>query len=75
MYCNIYVSDQLVRRVTDGLHSSKYKQVDYDALKELTQKKKFAGQKALVKVKKLQQVSKNSRENNLVNQHKAVSII
>ena len=69
------ISDQLVQRVTDGLYSSKYKAVDYDALKALTQKKKSEGQAKLVKVKKLQDASKKTKEQNLINQHKAVRTI
>ena len=68
----LYFIDQLVQRVTDGFYSNKYKAVDYDALRALTQQKKIEGKASLVKVKKLQDASKRTKEHNLVNQHKAV---
>ncbi len=50
------ILDRLVLRVKGGLHSTKYKQVDYDKLRALAAEKKFAAQESVLKVRKLEQV-------------------
>ncbi|XP_064647830.1 coiled-coil domain-containing protein 148-like [Lineus longissimus] len=64
--------DKLVKRVTGGLSSDKYKPVDYEKLKMLTAEKKFAANKSLVKVRKITEFSKQSKEQNIIKQHKKV---
>jgi len=59
-----------VRRVKDGLAASTYKAVDYDQMKSMLAHKRFQGHENLIKVKKLQNVSKLGREQNLLKQHK-----
>lgn len=46
--------------------------MDYDKLRLLAAEKKFAAHKSLLKVKKIEQLSKQSKENNLLKQHKLV---
>lgn len=65
-------TDKLVQKAINGVRSNKYKAVDYDKLRLLAAEKKFAAQKSLLKVKKIEQLSKQSKENNLVKQHKLV---
>ena len=52
------ILEKLVRRLRNGLTSNKYKQVDYEKLKAAAAAKRFAGNEKLLKVKKLQEVSK-----------------
>jgi hypothetical protein len=46
--------------------------VDYDKLRLLAAEKKFAAHKSLLKVKKIEQLSKQSKESNLLKQLKLV---
>lgn len=52
--------------------SGKIKPVDYDGLRALAAEKRAAGKVALVKVKKLQDLSKFRKEQNVMKQHKAI---
>ncbi|XP_052094946.1 coiled-coil domain-containing protein 148-like [Mytilus californianus] len=65
-------TDTLVNKATNGVRSNKYKAVDYDKLRLLAAEKKFAAHKSLLKVKKIEQLSKQTKENNLLKQHKLV---
>ncbi|CAH1788049.1 unnamed protein product [Owenia fusiformis] len=60
---------KLVTRITDGIHSNKYKAVDYDQLKAFAAEKKFEGQMKLSKLRKFEQISKHNKEQNLLKQH------
>ncbi|XP_056007990.1 coiled-coil domain-containing protein 148-like isoform X2 [Ostrea edulis] len=65
-------SDRLQLRAHNGIRSNKYQPVDYDKLKLMAAEKKFAAQKSLLKVKKIEQMSKQSKENLLLKQHKLI---
>ncbi|KAJ8314064.1 hypothetical protein KUTeg_008625 [Tegillarca granosa] len=65
-------TDKLALRATNGIRSNKYKPVDYDKLKALAAEKKFSSHKTLLKVKKIEQMSKQSKENTLLKQHKLI---
>lgn len=65
-------TDKLINKAVNGIKSNKYKPVDYDKLRLLAAEKKFAAHKSLLKVKKIEQLSKQSKENNLLKQHKLV---
>ncbi|XP_033762065.1 coiled-coil domain-containing protein 148-like [Pecten maximus] len=65
-------TDRIVMRINNGVRSNKYKDVDYDKLKLLAAEKKFSAHKSLLKVKKIEQMSKQTKENNLNKQHKLV---
>lgn len=70
-----YTSDESNRmqlRVNNGIRSNKYLPVDYDKLKLMAAEKKFSAQKSLLKVKKIEQMSKQSKENLLLKQHKLI---
>ena len=66
------ISDKLIQKAVNGVRSNKYKPVDYDKLRLLAAEKKFSAHKSLLKVKKIEQLSKQSKENNLIKQHKLV---
>ncbi|OWF40924.1 coiled-coil domain-containing protein 148-like [Mizuhopecten yessoensis] len=65
-------TDRIVMRITNGVRSNKYKDVNYDKLRLLAAEKKFSAHKSLLKVKKIEQMSKQTKENNLMKQHKLV---
>ncbi|XP_063421111.1 coiled-coil domain-containing protein 148-like [Mytilus trossulus] len=65
-------TDTLVNKATNGVRSNKYKAVDYDKLRLLAAEKKFSAHKSLLKVKKIEQLSKQTKENTLLKQHKLV---
>ncbi|XP_060080492.1 coiled-coil domain-containing protein 148-like [Ylistrum balloti] len=65
-------NDRIVMRINNGVRSNKYKDVDYDKLRLLAAEKKFSAHKSLLKVKKIEQMSKQTKENNLMKQHKLV---
>lgn len=67
-----YEAEKLVVQAKTGLLSGKIKPVDYDSLRALAAEKRVAGKVALVKVKKLQDLSKFRKEQNVMKQHKAV---
>jgi len=60
----------LVKRITEGLSSSKYRAVDYEKLKQAAAEKKFQAHLSLAKVNKLEKVSKQHKEQNVLKQHK-----
>ncbi|XP_002736122.1 coiled-coil domain-containing protein 148-like [Saccoglossus kowalevskii] len=64
--------DKLMVRMTEGIGSSRYKQLDYEKLKAITFEKKFAANESLMKMERLAKVSKQSKEHHLLNQHKLV---
>lgn len=64
--------DKLTLRAVEGVRSNKIRPVDYDKLRNLAAEKKFSGHKTLLKVKKLEHLSKQNKENNLLKQHKLV---
>ncbi|XP_068263319.1 coiled-coil domain-containing protein 148 [Nyctibius grandis] len=65
-------ADNLVGPVRNGLCSQKYKPVDYKHLYELAAAKKMASAKIQLKIKKMEQVSKMSKEQTLLKQHQQV---
>ncbi|KAI0238305.1 hypothetical protein LSAT2_011041 [Lamellibrachia satsuma] len=65
-----YEAERLVRRMKDGLVGTTYRAVDYSKMKTMLANKRFKGHENLIKVKKLQHVSKLGREQNLLKQHK-----
>lgn len=71
MFLFLY-SDKLVQRVTDGLGSDKYAQVDYEKLRAMATEKKFSSHKSLIKMKKIEQMSKQTKEGHILKQHKMV---
>ena len=58
--------------MTEGLGSSRYVTPDYEKLKALTLEKRITGNRSLIKVNRLAAVSKASKENSLMKQHKIV---
>ena len=44
--------------------------MDYDQLKAYTAEKKFVAQESMVKLKKFEHVSKHSKDQNMIKQHK-----
>ncbi|KAM3917571.1 coiled-coil domain-containing protein 148 [Leptodactylus fuscus] len=62
----------LVVRMKNGFGSSKYKPVDYQQLRALTEAKKLASSSIQLKVKKIQQVCKITKEQTLLKQHSPV---
>uniref|UniRef100_A0A8C6Z9P5 Coiled-coil domain containing 148 n=1 Tax=Nothoprocta perdicaria TaxID=30464 RepID=A0A8C6Z9P5_NOTPE len=56
----------------NGLYSRKYKPIDYKHLYELANEEKKASTKIQLKVKKMEQVSKNNKEQTLLKQHHQV---
>ena len=69
---DLFSSDKLALRAVEGVRSNKIRPVDYDKLRNLAAEKKFSGHKTLLKVKKLEHLSKQTKENNLLKQHKLV---
>ncbi|XP_072042294.1 coiled-coil domain-containing protein 148-like [Amphiura filiformis] len=65
-------ADKLLLRMKQGLGSSRYAAPDYEKLKALALDKKIAANRTLIKVNKLAAISKASRENSLLKQHKMV---
>ncbi|XP_041367361.1 coiled-coil domain-containing protein 148-like [Gigantopelta aegis] len=61
--------DKLVRRMSDGIGSNKYYSADYSKLKMKMAEQKFSGHKTLLKVQKLEEISKQNKENNVNKQH------
>jgi hypothetical protein len=53
---------KLINKAVNGIRSNKYKPVDYDKLRLLAAEKKFAAHKSLLKVKKIEQLSKQSKD-------------
>ncbi|XP_027624255.1 coiled-coil domain-containing protein 148 [Tupaia chinensis] len=65
-------ADNLVFRMKNGMRNTKYKPVDYQQLRALTEAKKLASASTELKIKKAVQTSKLSKEHTLVKQHKQV---
>lgn len=72
IYIYFIITDRMQLRVNNGIRSNKYLPVDYDKLKLMAAEKKFSAQKSLLKVKKIEQMSKQSKENLLLKQHKLI---
>nr|XP_056717488.1 coiled-coil domain-containing protein 148 [Euleptes europaea] len=64
--------ENLVVRVKNGLKSSKYKPVDYEQLRTITEAKKLQSADILLKIKKAEQASKMNKEQMLLKQHRQV---
>ncbi|NXG06808.1 CC148 protein, partial [Sakesphorus luctuosus] len=64
--------DNPVIPARNALCSQKYKPVDYKHLYDLTAKAKMASEKAQLKIKKTEQVSKLNKEQTLLKQHRQV---
>ncbi|XP_067649359.1 coiled-coil domain-containing protein 148-like [Haliotis asinina] len=65
--------DRLVRRMSDGVRSNMYDHnVDYNKLKAMAMEKRFSGHKTLMKVQKIEQLSKQTKENHLLKQQRLV---
>ncbi|XP_013383818.1 coiled-coil domain-containing protein 148 [Lingula anatina] len=62
--------DKYVRRFTEGFKTTTYRAMDYEQLKTLATVKKMAAHKSLLKIKKIQQASKEHKDQNLIKQHK-----
>ena len=58
--------------MTDGVGSNKYNNVDYTKLKMKMAEKKFSGHKTLLKVQKLEEISKQNKQNNINKQHRII---
>ncbi|XP_067933173.1 coiled-coil domain-containing protein 148-like [Watersipora subatra] len=65
-------AEKLALRLINGIQSNKYKALDYDQLKQKTQALKFKGNNSLMKIKQIEQASKNTKIQNMEKQHKAV---
>ncbi|XP_032218323.2 coiled-coil domain-containing protein 148 [Nematostella vectensis] len=63
--------NSLVTRVTEGHRSSRYKPIDYAKLQAFTQIKRAAGNRTLQKIEQITQARKQTKEQNLLQQHKA----
>ncbi|XP_019635187.1 PREDICTED: coiled-coil domain-containing protein 148-like [Branchiostoma belcheri] len=63
---------QVFTRIMGGNRSNKYRQVDYDAVRELIADRRRAGEEKLGKVQQIAQKSKAGKEHNLQKQHKMV---
>ncbi|XP_058297797.1 coiled-coil domain-containing protein 148 isoform X1 [Hylobates moloch] len=65
-------SDNLVFRMKNEMRNTKYKPVDYQQLRALTEAKKLASASAKLKIRKAMLTSKISKEQTLIKQHKQV---
>uniref|UniRef100_G1KZH6 Coiled-coil domain containing 148 n=1 Tax=Ailuropoda melanoleuca TaxID=9646 RepID=G1KZH6_AILME len=65
-------ADNLVFRMKNRVRSTKYKPVDYQQLRALTEAKKSASASIELKIRKAVQTSKISKEQTLIKQHKQV---
>lgn len=61
----------LVNRFIEGHGSNRYRPADYDKLQAIAQLKKAAGNKTFHKIEKITKASKEKKEQNLLQQHKA----
>lgn len=61
----------LVSRFIEGQGSNRYRPADYDKLQAIAQLRKAAGKKTFQKVEKITKASKEKKEQNLLQQHKA----
>eukprot|EP00071_Canis_lupus_P037038 XP_022270595.1 coiled-coil domain-containing protein 148 isoform X4 [Canis lupus familiaris] len=66
------ILDNLVFQMKNGMRSIKYKPVDYQQLHALTEAKKLASASIEPKIRKAVQISKISKEQTLIKQHKQV---
>ncbi|XP_055148028.2 coiled-coil domain-containing protein 148 isoform X9 [Symphalangus syndactylus] len=64
--------DNLVFRMKNEMRNTKYKPVDYQQLRALTEAKKLASASAKLKIRKAMLTSKISKEQTLIKQHKQV---
>nr|BAB21888.1 hypothetical protein [Macaca fascicularis] len=65
-------SDHLVLHMENEMRNTKYKPVDYQQLRVLTEAKKLASASAELKIRKAMLTSKISKEQTLIKQHKQV---
>ncbi|XP_054964579.1 coiled-coil domain-containing protein 148 isoform X6 [Pan paniscus] len=65
-------SDNLVLHMKNEMRNIKYKPVDYQQLRALTEAKKLASASAKLKIRKAMLTSKLSKEQTLIKQHKQV---
>jgi len=62
----------LVTRMTNGLGSNKYKQVDYNKLRATVSEKRYGSIKNGMKVAKIEQMSHQHKENTILKQHQLI---
>ena len=67
----MFIDSSLVNRFIEGHGSNRYRPADYDKLQAIAQLKKAAGNKAFHKIEKITKASKEKKEQNLLQQHKA----
>ena len=60
-----------MNRFIEGQGSNRYRPADYDKLQAIAQLRKAAGNKTFQKVEKITKASKEKKEQNLLQQHKA----
>ncbi|XP_037704875.1 coiled-coil domain-containing protein 148 [Choloepus didactylus] len=65
-------SDSLVFHMKNGMRSTKYKPIDYQQLHALTEAKKLASASTQLKIRRMVQTSKISKQKTLIKQHKQV---
>ncbi|XP_071504221.1 coiled-coil domain-containing protein 148-like [Diadema antillarum] len=65
-------ADKLLIRMKAGLGSTRYQKVDYDQMKAQTLERRIAGNRSLLKMNKLREFSKVSKETTLLKQHRTV---
>lgn len=67
----MFSDSSLVNRFIEGQGSNRYRPTDYDKLQAIAQLKKAAGNKTFHKIEKITKASKEKKEQNLMQQHKA----
>lgn len=65
-------ADKLLIRMKAGIGSTRYTKVDYDQMKSQALERKISGNRSLLKMQKLKEFSKASKENTLLKQHRSV---
>ena len=71
MLINIFADSSLVSRAIEGKVSNRYRPADYDKLKAIAQLKEATSKHTQQKIEKITQASKNKKEQNLLQQHRA----
>ena len=66
------ITDKLLVRMKEGLGSTRYTKVDYDQLKSVALERKISGNRSLLKMNKLKNFTKASKESTLLKQHRSV---
>ena len=68
----LYFADgSLVSRAIEGHRSNRYRPADYDKLRAIAQLKEASNKRTLNKIEKITQATKNKKEHNLLQQHRA----